>query len=162
LFILSTIGLLSFLLIVCTMQYSCLSLKNIPLFYKISCPSLLLIPSALQHLHLHCHINYIYRMLILILRTLISALRSHRALTLENLALRHQLEILQRNAKRPCLTNKDRTLWVILSRLWPDWRKSLMVVQPDTVIRWHKKGFKLYCALNPDSWTDANRVRPSL
>ena len=83
-------------------------------------------------------------MLFLILRTLISALRSHRALALENLALRHQLEVLNRNAKRPRLTNQDRTLLVLISRLWPDWRKPLALVQPDTVIRWHKKGFRLY------------------
>ena len=83
-------------------------------------------------------------MLILILRTFISALRSHRALALENLALRHQLDVLQRNTKRPRLTNQDRTLWVILSRLWPDWRKPLALVQPETVIRWHKRGFRLY------------------
>ena len=83
-------------------------------------------------------------MFFIILRTIISALRSHRALTLENLALRHQLAVLQRNAKRPRLTNRDRTLWIILSRLWADWRKPLMLVQPETVIRWHKKGFRLY------------------
>lgn len=83
-------------------------------------------------------------MLILILRTIISVLRSHRALALEKLALRHQLDVMQRNTKRPRLTNRDRTLWVILSQFWPDWRKSLMVVQPDTVIHWHRKGFKLY------------------
>ncbi len=83
-------------------------------------------------------------MLILILRTIFSALRSHRALALENLALRHQLEVLGRNAKRPRLTNQDRTLWIILSRLWPDWRKPLALVQPETVIRWHRRGFRLY------------------
>ncbi len=83
-------------------------------------------------------------MLFLILRTFISALRSHRALALENLALRHQLEVLQRNTKRPRLTNRDRTLWVILSRYWPDWRKQLLFVRPETVIRWHKAGFRRY------------------
>ena len=83
-------------------------------------------------------------MLLLLLRTFISALRSHRALALENLALRHQLNVLQRNSKRPRLTNKDRALWVIISRLWPAWRNPLVVVQPKTVIRWHRKGFKLY------------------
>jgi len=83
-------------------------------------------------------------MLFLILRTFISALRSHRALALENLALRHQLDVLQRNVKRPRLPNRDRTLWIILLRFWADWRKSLTFVQPETVIRWHRKGFKLY------------------
>ena len=83
-------------------------------------------------------------MLIIILRTIISALRSHRALALENLALRHQLEVLDRNAKRPRFSNQDRTLWIILSRFWDDWRKPLALVQPETVIRWHRKGFRLY------------------
>jgi hypothetical protein len=79
-----------------------------------------------------------------ILLTIISALRSHRALALENLALRHQLNVLQRNAGRPRLTNRDRTLWIILSRFWADWRKPLTFVQPETVIRWHGRGFRLY------------------
>ena len=83
-------------------------------------------------------------MIILILRTSISALRSRRALALENLALRHQLEVFRRNSKRPRLTNRDRTLWVILSHIWTDWRKSLILVQPNTVIRWHKREFRLY------------------
>ena len=83
-------------------------------------------------------------MLFLILRTLISALRSHRALALENLMLRHQLEVLHRNPKRPRLTNRDRVLWSILSRFWIDWRNSLIIVQPETVIRWHRRGFQLY------------------
>ena len=88
--------------------------------------------------------HYITLMLFLILRTFISALKSHRALALENLALRHQLEVLRRNTKRPRLTNQDRALWVILSRLWPNWRNPLALVQPETVIRWHKRGFRLY------------------
>lgn len=83
-------------------------------------------------------------MLLLLLRTLISALRSHRALALENLALRHQLEVLKRNTKTPRLKNRDRLLWVVLVRLWNDWRKPLIFVQPETIIRWHKKGFRLY------------------
>lgn len=62
-------------------------------------------------------------MFFLILRTFITTLGSHRALALENLALRHQLDVLQRNVKRPRLTNRDRTLWIILSRLWTGWRK---------------------------------------
>ncbi|UCG50456.1 MAG: transposase [Candidatus Latescibacterota bacterium] len=83
-------------------------------------------------------------MISILFRTLLSALKSDRALVLENLALRHQLDVLQRNAKRPRLTNRDRTLWVILSRVWDDWRNPLTVVQPETVIRWHRRGFRLY------------------
>ena len=83
-------------------------------------------------------------MLIIILRTIFSALRSHHALTLENLALRHQLNILQRNRKKPRLRNRDRLFWLVLSRIWGDWRKPLILVQPVTVVRWHKKGFRYY------------------
>ncbi len=74
-------------------------------------------------------------MIFILFRTFISILRSHRALTLENLALRHQLEVLKRNAKKPRLTNRDRALWVFLLRYWADWRESLTLVQPETVIR---------------------------
>ena len=83
-------------------------------------------------------------MIFLILRTFISVLRSHHALTLENLALCHQLDVLHRNSKRPRLTNRDRVLWSILSRSWVNWRNSLIILQPETVIRWHKRGFRLY------------------
>lgn len=83
-------------------------------------------------------------MIFILFRTLFSALRSHRALVLENLALRHQLEVLKRNTKRPHLTNRDRALWVFLLRHWADWRESLTLVQPETVIRWHRRGFRLY------------------
>ena len=106
--------------------------------------SLPFIPSALPSLQLRQFYYILNIMLKNILRTFISALRSRRALALENLALRHQLDVLKRNSKRPRLTNRDRTLWMILSHFWPDWRKSLMVVQPETVIRWHKRGFRLY------------------
>ena len=83
-------------------------------------------------------------MLFIILRTLISALHSQRALIIENLALRHQLSVLQRTAKKPRLRQSDRALWVLLSRFWNGWRDSLTIVQPETVIRWHRKGFRLY------------------
>jgi transposase InsO family protein len=73
-----------------------------------------------------------------------AGLTSRAALIAENLALRHQLSILQRSAKRPQLRPLDRLFWVWLSRLWPDWRSALNILQPDTVTKWHKQGFKLY------------------
>jgi putative transposase len=69
---------------------------------------------------------------------------SRAAIAAENLALRHQLGVLQRSVKRPRLRQRDRIFWVWLSRLWPDWRDSLAIVKPATVIRWHRDGFKLY------------------
>jgi len=65
-------------------------------------------------------------------------------LVLENLALRQQLSIYQHTTKRPKIRNRDRLFWICLSKLWKDWRGALIIVKPDTVIHWHKKGFKLY------------------
>ena len=77
--------------------------------------------------------------------TLSSIFRSRAAVELENLALRHQIGVLQRSArKRPKLTAADRLLWVWLSRIWSDWRSVLAMVQPDTVIAWHRKSFRLF------------------
>ena len=77
--------------------------------------------------------------------TLSSIFRSRAAVELENLALRHQIGVLQRSArKRPRLTPVDRLLWVWLSRVWSDWRSVLAIVQPDTVLAWHRKSFRLF------------------
>jgi putative transposase len=77
--------------------------------------------------------------------TLSSFLRSRAALELENLALRHQIGVLQRSAaKRPKLTRWDRLLWIGLSRLWRDWRSALAIVRPETVVSWHRGGFRLF------------------
>src|SRR5262245_33231702 len=71
-------------------------------------------------------------------------------LALENLALRQQLAILKRTQKRPAISTKDRLFWVWLSRIWSEWRASLIIVKPDTVIGWHRKGFRLF-------WTRLSR-----
>jgi putative transposase len=65
-------------------------------------------------------------------------------LAAENLALRQQLIVLKRKNKRPSLEERDRLFWVFLSRIWPDWRNALLIVKPDTVVRWQKKAFKAY------------------
>ncbi len=65
-------------------------------------------------------------------------------LTAENLALRQQLIVLKRQQKRPNLKSRDRLFWVILSRIWSGWRSTLLIVQPDTVVRWHRTAFRLY------------------
>ena len=72
--------------------------------------------------------------------------RSRAALQIEVLALRHQLTILQRSVKRPKLTASDRLLWAWLARVWRDWRSALIIVKPETVIAWHRKGFRLFWA----------------
>jgi putative transposase len=82
-------------------------------------------------------------LLTLILTGLLFALRTQRALVLENLALRHQLAVLQRTASRPRLRPSDRVFWVLLARLWHGWAEAVAIVQPETVIRWQRTGFRL-------------------
>jgi putative transposase len=80
-----------------------------------------------------------------LLAILPSILRSRAALELENLALRHQIGVLQRSAaKRPKLTSGDRLFWICLSHLWRDWRSALAIVKPETVLAWHRAGFRLF------------------
>ncbi len=83
--------------------------------------------------------------LAILLATLSSIFRSRAALELENLALRHQIGVLQRSVrKRPKLTSGDRLLWICLSHLWRNWRLALAIVKPETVIAWHRAGFRLF------------------
>ena len=65
-------------------------------------------------------------------------------IAVENLALRQQLAILHQNIARPRIRKRDRIFWVWLSNLWSNWRSALIIVKPDTVIRWHRKVFRLY------------------
>ena len=79
------------------------------------------------------------------LQVLSSALKSRAALQLENIALRHQIGVLQRSAKkRPALNNSDRLFWIGLSRVWREWRSALVIVKPDTVLAWHRKAFRMF------------------
>ncbi len=71
--------------------------------------------------------------------------RDRRNLALENLALRQQLGVLKRKGV-PRLQPKDRVFWVILSRIWPDWRKPLHLIKADTVVGWQRQGFRMYWA----------------
>jgi hypothetical protein len=79
--------------------------------------------------------------LLVLFRTLFA---SRLELVAENLALRQQLAVLNRTAKRPKLQFQDRLFWATLSSLWKNWRSALIIVKPDTVLRWHRQGFRLY------------------
>jgi transposase InsO family protein len=81
-----------------------------------------------------------------------ATIKTREDLVLENLALRQQIEILQRTGGRPRATKADRVFWVALSKIWSGWRDSLVVFTPATVVAWHRKGFKLF-------WTWKSRVR---
>ena len=64
-------------------------------------------------------------------------------LALENLALRQQVAVLKRSVPRPRVQRRDRIFWVLLRRFWPEWRDSLALVKPATVVAWHRQGWRL-------------------
>ncbi len=88
-----------------------------------------------------------------LLHSLRACFRSQREQALVELALRQQLAVYAHAGRRPRLMSLDRAFWVLLRQLWPRWREVLVVVQPDTVVRWHRKGFRLY-------WRFRSRRRP--
>ena len=65
-------------------------------------------------------------------------------LAVENLALRQQLAVYNQSIKRPRLRPRDRLFWVWLSKFWSEWSSALVIVKPETVVRWHRQGFRLY------------------
>jgi putative transposase len=69
-------------------------------------------------------------------------LRERRDLALENLALRQQLAVLKRSQKRLKIKKQDRRFWTWLARTWVGWRAALITVKPETVVGWHRKGFR--------------------
>ena len=71
-----------------------------------------------------------------------AAFVSRTQLAVENLALRQQLAVLRRSVKRPRVRRRDRLFWAWLSRIWSDWRSSIIIVKPETVIGWHRQGFR--------------------
>jgi putative transposase len=87
------------------------------------------------------------RFIDLCLGTLVCFLRARRSLLLENLALRQQLAVLKRRHPRPRLDLLDKLFWVAVRRFWSGWQQSLIVVTPETVVRWHRVGFRLYWKL---------------
>jgi putative transposase len=76
--------------------------------------------------------------------SVVSALKRRGDLALERVALRHQLMVLGRQPGRVRLKDCDRLFWVWLSRLWPGWQRALVLVQPATVVRSYRKGFRVY------------------
>jgi len=97
--------------------------------------------------------------LVSLLLTIRGSLRSRAVLQIEVLALRHQLRVLERSRpQRVRLTRVDRLLWVWLSRTWTEWRAALVIVKPETVIAWHREGFRLFW-----TWKSGRRTgRPSV
>ncbi len=96
-------------------------------------------------------------LIVLVVRAIVAGCGGHHDLVLENIALRQQLRILQR-APQPHLRPRDRMFWVLLSCAWRRWRTALVLVQPETVIRWHREwlrrghGAPVAIAADADRW----------
>ena len=88
----------------------------------------------------------------LILASIIRLFRGRRCLLLENLALRQQLAVLKRKRRRQRFKLFDKVFWVLMRKLWSGWEQSLILVSPETVVRWHRAGFALY-------WRAISRAR---
>lgn len=84
------------------------------------------------------------RLLRLLLGAVLRLFYSRKCLVLENLALRQQLALLKAKRKRPKLGALEKLFWVLAKKLWSDWKSGLLVVTPETVVRWHRAGFRLY------------------
>src|ERR1700693_3961498 len=85
-----------------------------------------------------------FRFLGLCFGTLVRLFCSHHGLLLENLALRQQLVVLKRHHPRPRVNFFDRLFWLFVRRCWSGWKQALLVVTPETVVRWHYAGFRWY------------------
>ncbi len=88
------------------------------------------------------------------------AMRSKARLMAENALLRHQLIILQRQVEHPQLSNRDRLRLLLLARATPFWKQALLIVQPDTLLRWHRQLFRLLWRRKSKSKTPHTRITP--
>jgi len=81
-----------------------------------------------------------FRILLVLVHALRSLLQSRFDLAIENAALRQQLAVMKQRRPRPWLRDSDRLFWVLLRHVWSGWADALIVVKPETVIRWHRAG----------------------
>jgi hypothetical protein len=81
-----------------------------------------------------------------------------KAKTIAELALRYQLAVYTQRQPRPHLSPLDRAFWIALSRLWPRWKSVLVIVRPETVVRWHRHRFSELLAvdLSSGTWTTSD------
>src|SRR5436309_10475370 len=85
-------------------------------------------------------------LLLHLLRLLPMLCGCHRQVALENLALRHQLAVYKKVVNRPKVLGSDRLFWVALASVWAGWRQALVIVSPNTVLRWQRRRFREYWA----------------
>jgi hypothetical protein len=87
---------------------------------------------------------HLLKLALIFLRCIPAFFRSRSNQAIVELTLRQQLATFPQKGRRPRITPVDRGFWVFLSQVWPRWKAILVIVQPETVVRWHRKGFKLY------------------
>jgi transposase InsO family protein len=105
----------------------------------------------------------VFECLTLLLAVLRAALRDRDDLLTENLLLRHQLAVLTRpTRRRPLLRTRDKLLWVLARRLRRDWRRHLVVVRPETVVRWHRRAWRLFWRWRSGTRLGRPRLRPEV
>ena len=83
----------------------------------------------------------IFRLIFTLIRVLF---KSKDDLVIELMAKNQQLALYSNTIKRVKMKRRDRQFWATLSRIWPEWRRALVIVKPETVVRWHRKGFRCY------------------
>ena len=88
--------------------------------------------------------------------------KSRARLVAENLCLRQQLIILKRRRARPQLRDADRRFWILACQLFSGWSRSLIVVKPDTVVGWHRKGWKAYWRWRSSRWVGRKKIDSEL
>ncbi len=93
---------------------------------------------------MHLAMWSLLNLVMLLLRCIPAFFRSRKEQAIVELALRQQLATYAQKKPRPQITPVDRAFWVFLSRIWSGWKETLVIVQPETVVRWHRKGFRLY------------------
>jgi hypothetical protein len=88
--------------------------------------------------------------------------RSRSDLALEILALRQQVAVLKRKRPRPLLNSSDRLFWTLLRQFWSSWKSVLIVVKPDTVVGWHRAGFRWYWRWKSRRHRGRPRITPEI
>jgi len=88
--------------------------------------------------------GHLLKLATIFLRCIPAFFRSRNEQVIVELALRQQLATFTEKGHRPRITPADRGFWVLLSQVWSGWKEILVIVQPETVVRWHRKGFRLY------------------
>ncbi len=129
-------------------------------------PGLSLVKSRQPWNHWSFRILYtgppMFRLVRILAHGVVAAVKDQRDLALENVALRHQITVLKRQAKKPTLGDRDRMFWTFLKRFWPKWEQALALVSRETVLRWPKKGVREFWRRKSSRRTGRSSIDPEV